>query len=202
VAIESLAESLAKALETKVHYGVFECFLHRSLLWQRAQNASLKQIDYPDGKAVPSWSCMAYDGQVLYLPLTLFGEIVWDRSVQLVAAKASDGATSTKKDSCILEARVRRLRDCEIRPEGAEGIMLDKEDNGLGQLYLDTKPEVRCAIMGREKSAEDGNRMYYVLFVTKCATSLSREKFRRVGMGSIQQRFIMFDSEGDTAQIL
>jgi hypothetical protein len=200
VAIESLAKALAKALKTKVHYGIFECYLHRSLLWQPVQN-TLAQISYLAIKAPPSWSWMAYHGQIQYLPIGN-GCVEWDRSVRLVEINASD-STSPEDNGYVLEARVRRLRDCEIKPEGAKRVILDEEDNEVRQLYFDTQPEVRCAIMGRERPrVEDGNRIYYVLFVTECATPLGHGKFRRVGIGSIQKRFILFDGQEDPAQIL
>ena len=69
VAIESLAKALAKALDTVVYYGIFKCFLHRSLMWQPAQNASLEKIVYEDNKMPPSWSWMVYHGQIQYLQL-------------------------------------------------------------------------------------------------------------------------------------
>jgi hypothetical protein len=200
VAIESLAKALAKALQTKVHYGIFECYLHRSLLWQPVQN-TLAQISYPAIKAPPSWSWMAYHGQIQYLPITN-GDVEWDRSVRLVEINASD-STSPEDKGYVLEARVRRLRECEIKPEDAKRVILDEEDNEVRQLYFDTQPEVRCAIIGREKTrVEDGNRIYYVLFVTECAAPLGHGKFRRVGIGSIQKRFILFDGQEDPAQIL
>lgn len=197
VAIDSLARALASALNTNVRYGIFEHFLHRSLLWQ-PQNIPLRQITYAAGKAPPSWSWMAYHGQIQYLQNLEYGGVEWDSSVRLVKAKAGDEATSPENNSYVLEARVKRLQDCKIKPKG---VIYDKEDNEVGYLYFDTQlknvlPEVRCAIMGRETGAEDRKRKYHVLFVT------GRGKFERVGMGSIQQRFILFDGQGDTAQIL
>jgi hypothetical protein len=198
VAILSLAEALAEALDTKVYYGIFERFLHRSLLWQPARNTPLTQINYkaPPSKAPPSWSWMAYHGQIQYLPLPIqFEDVQWDDSVRLVKVKANDAATSPEDDGYVLEARVRR-------------VVLDGKDNEVGQLYFDTQPwnvlpEVRCAIMGREKTeANDGNRIYYVVFVTECATQLGCAKFERVGVGSIEKRFILFDGQDDPAQIL
>ncbi|KAF4634210.1 hypothetical protein G7Y89_g3912 [Cudoniella acicularis] len=204
VAIDSLATVLAEALHTNVRYGIFECFLHQSLLWQRAQNISLRQISYPAGKAPPSWSWMAYcnansennetdDGQIQYLQDR---HVEWDSSVQFVKAEANN---------YVLEARVRWLQDFKIKPEG---VIHDQKDNEVGHLWFDSQPgkalsEVRCAIMGREKTrTKDGKRKYYVLFVTESATHPGRGKFGRVGMGWIQQRFILFDDQDDTAQIL
>jgi hypothetical protein len=202
VAIESLAKALANALETKVSYGIFERFLYRSLLWQPAQN-TLTQIPY-NGKAPPSWSWMAYHGQIKYLQVG-FGDVEWDISVRFVdALRFAKALRFVIPSNYVLKARVRRLRDCKIK---LEGVIFDEWDNEVGQLYFDTQPgnvlpEVRCAIMGREIGAEDGNRKYYVLFVTECATAWGREKFRRVGMGLIQKRFILFGGQDDEAQIL
>jgi hypothetical protein len=204
VAIESLAKALAnaEALNTKVHYGIVERFLHRSLLWQPAQN-TLTQIDY-DKKEPPSWSWMAYHGQIQYLQMR-YGDVEWDDSVQLVDTLPIVKALRfVIPSNYVLKARVRRLRDYKIK---LEGVIFDEWDNEAVQQYFDTQPrsalpEVRCAIMGREIGAEDGKRKYYVLFVTKCATSWGRENFRRVGMGWIQKRFILFDGQDDTAQIL
>lgn len=205
VAIDSLAMALANALRTNVRYGIFELFLHRSLLWQRPQNIPLKQIIYAASKAPPSWSWMVYHGQIQYLQNVTLGDIEWDSSVQIVEAKASDETIGLENNSYVLEARVRRLQelqDCKIKPEG---VIHDKEDNEVGHLYFDTQlenvppEEVRCAIIGRETGAEDGKQKYHVLFVTGRGKF---GRFGRVGMGSIQQRFILFDSQDDTAQIL
>ncbi len=213
VAINSLAMALAKSLKTNVRYGIFESFLHRSLLWRPAQN-TLTQISYPASKAPPSWSWMAYHGQIQYLQIP-YGNVEWDKRVRLVNVEASDAANSPENNGYVLEIRVRRLRNYNIKPEGVKRVIYNEEDNEVGQLWVDTEPEVWvdtepevwvdtepevwCAIIGREAEVEDGNRKYYVLFVTECATQL---KFRRVGMGSIQQRFILFNGQGDMAQIL
>ena len=188
VAIASLATALANALDTKVSYGIFERFLHRSLLWQ--PESVLTQIPY-NGEAPPSWSWMAYHGPIKYLQME-FGGVGWDTSVRFVNISGN----------YILKARVRRLGDCKIK---SKGVIFDEGDNEVGQLYFDTQPgnvlpEVQCAIIGRERWAEGGDPKYYVLFV-KCATPLGQEKFRRVGMGWIQKRFILFGNQDKEAQI-
>ncbi|RDW62255.1 hypothetical protein BP6252_11688 [Coleophoma cylindrospora] len=210
VAIFALAEALARTLKTKVYYGIFECFLHRCLLWQRAQN-TLTQISYAS-KAPPSWSWMAYNGQIQYLPIE-FEDAEWDDSVRLVEDEPSDPTASSEKYIYALEARVRRLR---AKPEVAKRAILDKKNNEeVGDLWFDTEPEVQCAIIGRESTratnrtigserigAKDENRIYYVLFVTEYATQSLGRKFGRVGVGSIEKRFILFDSQDNLAHIV
>ncbi|KAH7330050.1 heterokaryon incompatibility protein-domain-containing protein [Rhexocercosporidium sp. MPI-PUGE-AT-0058] len=208
VAIESLAKALAKALDTVVYYGIFKCFLHRSLMWQPAQNASLEKIAYEDNKMPPSWSWMVYHGQIQYLQLET-GDVEWDHSVQFMDDKPSDLATSSDNHGYVLKARVRRLRDCKIT---SEGVILDDADNEVGLVHFDTQPgsflpEVVCAIMGRETRVSWGDvdgsqRKYYVLYLTEGAMQLGRGAFTRVGMGSIQQRFLLLGDQDDTARIL
>jgi len=142
VAIDSLATALAgrEALDTKVCYGIFERYLHRSLLWQPAQNIPLRQISYPDGKAPPSWSWMAYHWQIQYLRSVKFGDVEWDKSVRIVNIKASDEARKPENDGYVLEARVRRLQGCNITPESAGHVVWDEKDNEVGRLWFDTEP--------------------------------------------------------------
>jgi hypothetical protein len=178
-------------------------------MWQPAQNASLEKIAYEDNKAPPSWSWMAYHGQIQYLQLE-FGEVDWDHSVHFIDDKLSDAATGSENYGYVLKARVRQLRDCKIKPGG---VILEKDnevgfdkDNEVGLVYFDTQPgnvlPVDCAIMGRETRYGDGwKRKYYVLFLAECPMQLGRGRFTRVGMGWIQQRFLLLDDQDDTAQI-
>lgn len=205
VAIESLAKALAEALDTVVYYGIFKCFLHRSLMWQPAQNVLLEKIGYKDNKMPPSWSWMTYHGPIEYLQLES-GEVEWDHSVQLMDEKPSDSGNSSENHRYVLEARVRRLRDYKIN---SEGVILDDADNKVGLVHFDTQPgsflpEV-CAIMGREtRDDSDDNssqRKYYVLFLAEGAMQLGRGAFTRIGMGSIQQHFLLLGDQEDTARI-
>ncbi|EXL39235.1 hypothetical protein FOCG_18143 [Fusarium oxysporum f. sp. radicis-lycopersici 26381] len=200
VAIDSLARELAKALETKVRYGIFERYLHRSLLWQLSQKIPKGRISDPAGRTLPSWSWMAHDGQIDYSEIQ---DVEWDKSVQFVEDKASNAASNSENDGYVLEARVKWFRDCEIKPEGLEQVIRDEMGDEVVHLWFDqdreASIEIRCAIMGREREPEDGNRKYYVLVVTEGPES---GLWARVGMGSIEQRFILFDSQDATARII
>ncbi|KAH7360958.1 hypothetical protein BKA65DRAFT_577990 [Rhexocercosporidium sp. MPI-PUGE-AT-0058] len=155
----------------------------------------------------PSWSWMAYDGQIQYLQLEA-EEVEWDLNVQFMDDKQSDSVTGSDNHRYVLEARVRRLRDCKIN---SEGVILDDADNEVGLVHFDTQPgsflpEVVCAIMGRETKVygniNGSQRKYYVLFLAKGAMQPRRGTFTRVGIGSIQQRFLLHSNQDDTAQIL
>ena len=197
IAIDSLAMALAKAFNTNVKYGIFKRYLHRSLLWQRSQDIPMRRIFYAAGKTPPSWSWMTYHGQIEYSKIQ---GVEWDKGVRFV--KAINAASNPENDGYVLEARVRRFQDCEIKPEGTKHVIRDQNDNNVGYLCFDIQLEkasieVQCAIMGRGIIGEEGKRRYYVLFVTECVTQPECGKFERLGMGWIQQRFILFDRQDD-----
>jgi hypothetical protein len=100
---------------------------------------------------------MAYHGQIQYLQQEL-GEVEWDHSVQFINDKPSDSGTSSESHGYVLEARVRRLRDCKFN---SEGVILDANKK-VGLIHFDTQPgsflpEVICAIMGRETRDDSDN---------------------------------------------
>ncbi|KAK2468232.1 hypothetical protein H9L39_19878 [Fusarium oxysporum f. sp. albedinis] len=204
VAIDSLARELAKAFGTNVRYGIFEYYLHRSLVWRRSQNIPMARIPCPAGQALPSWSWMAYHGQIDYSEIQ---DVAWDKSVQFVEGKAgneaSNAASNQEANGYVLEARVKRFQDCEIKPEGLEHVIRNEHGDEVVHLWFDQEREgsieIRCAIMGREKRAKGGKRKYYVLVVTEDPES---GLWARVGMGSIEQRFILFDGQDAAARII
>jgi hypothetical protein len=124
---------------------------------------------------------MAYNGQVEYAQLP---EVEWDIAVQIgrkriVENKASNAASIPRSN--ILVARVMRVQHC--TEDGGVDFKFDQEKVSV---------KVRCAIIGRETEGVDGTRKYHVLVVTK---SSKRGLWERVGMGSIQERFIVFDDQ-------
>jgi hypothetical protein len=62
-AIFGLVKRIESARDTKERYGVFNDFLSRLLLWKRL---ATDPIVY-DGRMVPSWSWMAYDGEISFM---------------------------------------------------------------------------------------------------------------------------------------
>jgi len=67
-AVAGLEERLASFYDTRSTFGVVHAFLARSLFWNRPPRTSLRRIAYPPDRAdkVPSWSWMAYHGEIGY----------------------------------------------------------------------------------------------------------------------------------------
>ncbi|KAH8685794.1 heterokaryon incompatibility protein-domain-containing protein, partial [Tricladium varicosporioides] len=82
LAIAGLEKRLAESFETECKYGIFEKFLPRSLLWLRAGSMRMNRILYGNDRKVPSWSWMAYDGEIQYLEVES-SEVEWNEGVKL-----------------------------------------------------------------------------------------------------------------------
>lgn len=172
IAIDSLATQLAEIFHTgstnpKIVYGTFgePPYLHRSLLWHRTTEASLKPITFLDvTRQPPSWSWMAYEGSIKFL-----GEEKpeWDTGLKL------------EVDTCHLKARVAKLRVDSGRED-----WFDTDATGHSG-------EVRCAIIGR--SEMESEQKYFVLLVAQNQSADGQSNWKRVGLGQVPQRAMDFE---------
>ena len=184
-----LEQRMAAAFATTSRYGVFERYLHRSLLWRRADAARMSRIRYPEGEGVPSWSWMAYDGRIEYLGIGA-EEVEWSDDVFL----ADDGA--------LLRAPVRRFKNCATIRDGASDYrVVDIEGRPTpGWLSLDGKrrfhaKQQKCVVIGRQESAPpprpragrpapEENWNLFILIVSPDRTDEGKA-YKRVGIGCI-----------------
>ncbi|KAH8743596.1 heterokaryon incompatibility protein-domain-containing protein, partial [Diaporthe sp. PMI_573] len=120
-AIRSLMNAMAKTVDTKVDFGVFHKFTHRSLLWRRDQEAALIKIHYPEQMPPPSWSWESYTGKIDYLVWE--PEPEWDTSVTL--------------DTARMTARVKRLQAHERESINLSQVLRDNSGCRVGYLWLD-----------------------------------------------------------------
>jgi hypothetical protein len=197
VAISGIEARFASTFETRGRYGTFECFLHRSLLWQRSGNKRMNRIKFPAGREVPTWSWMSYDGEISYMKIE-FSRLGWSDVVELSGAV---GCFSSE-----LKALVGEFFRCKIEPhpETTECAILDEEGDKRGWLKYDGEDRtdierLKCVVIGRELWASGSNdKLYYVLVVTqRDGEGLERvgEGLERVGIGYIQEGYISFEGE-------
>ena len=59
-AIAGLQSRLEKLYKTESTHGIVHCCLLKSLLWQRAGDDRMKEIEDAKDKIIPSWSWMKY----------------------------------------------------------------------------------------------------------------------------------------------
>ena len=193
IAISGLESRFASAFETKVSYGISQRYLHRSILWQRSMVKRTERIEYPPDRKVPSWSWMAYEGEISYMDIP-FGKVEWSNAI------------TWERSEPELQALVREFLDCKIEPQeqNAECDIFAKSAGKIGWLKFDREDitdtqRLKYIVVGRaiEERGTYG-QVHYVLVVTL----LKRGYYERVGVGSIQRRHISFKGRGFKARII
>jgi hypothetical protein len=205
IAVDGLENRLLKAFRARGGFGVFEedkagqgGLLRRSLLWYRPVDKVLTRIHYPlSGTAVvpPSWSWMAYMGEIDYLRLE-FGKVDW-KEISSPWSRGRGGDISLTDDKIANTALSGEVR----------AITLDIADERNGHLYFDMPggaevSALQCVVLGVEQGKQPpGSKSHYFILV---APMISRERdgskvYKRIGAGYLPGRCI--SAEGQKIRI-
>lgn len=192
VAISGLIDRLSETFQMTATHGIFDGYVHRSLIWYRCVKEKTRPISYPANQRVSSWSWMAFAGKISYMDIKYYN-VEWNQSVQLKNGQ--------------LSAEVRELQPlrCQRRGDGLFGIRKVKGKGKRGWWNIDcieraAKPRLACIIVGRSKDL-DTDQAYYVLIVD--AKDLHTHKtVERVGIGFVPGDCISFDIEAVPATVL
>jgi hypothetical protein len=178
---------LAKAFKTEGSYGLFQRYLHRSILWQRStvSGDEMKRMEYPPDysldRKVPSWSWMAYkEGGITYLDIPICG-VKWNDDVKMFPSERK------------LRGPVADFSGCTIRQQNADCDIIAEEFDGAdkrGWLKFDREnitkiKDLRCIVIGVGPEGRD----CYVLVIQRLGGDF---RYERVGVGTIQRRHILF----------
>ncbi|KAM3066401.1 hypothetical protein ACMFMG_012091 [Clarireedia jacksonii] len=177
VAISGLVTRLASTLPCKVHHGIFDMFLHRTLLWRRSGQQESKKIEYKSPNvAVPSWSWMVYEGRIEFLQddfgtLDLFKNLAFDKQTLITTVwKFTDQGMKLKREK-----------------DGTRHELLDSNEMKKGWIDLDEEKELPTkrgvVVMAKHETDQPRNYQYFVLIVRPKRFS---NKYERVGIGMIQ----------------
>ena len=180
-AIAGLEKRLMKALGSCGGYGIFQSkdenrdYFHRGLLWQRS-GTTLKRIDFKSADMVPSWSWMAFDGEIRYMNVPL-GNI--EKAEDLVSPfeRTEPGTlytdlSPTKRAE--LRAPVRTL--AVPKPSW---LILDEPESPDRPV---ARP-LKCVIVGKSrKSTGNGDRTNYALIVSLLRIEGKVEIYERAGV--------------------
>jgi hypothetical protein len=188
IAIKGLETRLIRTFETIGGYGIFEIYLHRCLLWQRAGD-TLKRIVSFRGERVPSWSWMAYDGGIRYMDV-LFGEVLWNQDIiSPFKFNRFDGDDERAKPLGI-EARVWDI----VEPDSRQ-LILDEPGRNFAQ-------PLKCVVVGTSKqTASDEHQIHYTMIVSFLRVG-KLDVYERAGVGFLERQHIVLpDKPGTKARI-
>jgi hypothetical protein len=190
VAISGLEGRIAHAQGCQTRYGVFQQYLHRSLLWQRSGEETMKRIGY-ETQVVPSWSWMAYDGGIQFMDIP-FGKVDW--MISLRFDKKHKYWWFEKKGKPALVTDIGVFQNCRLERRDISYAILDSGKAERGWIRYDVEASEgldieRCVVVGRE-AYENRLRLrkYYYILVVK-PTSVDNE-YTRVGVGWIQSDYV------------
>jgi hypothetical protein len=137
VAISGLEYRLEDLHRTRSLYGIVRRYLGESLLWQRSQDKWMEPLfDFRDkvsfwcikGQRVPSWSWMAYTGEIGYISIPTDG-LRWKTDTKFwVTGKKDLGSGSQMKGPYrfVLMAPLGRISSgCRLEPVGRDCLIRD-----------------------------------------------------------------------------
>lgn len=213
VAIAGIEKNLVSSFKVQGGYGVLDDagsgLLWRSLLWQRAHDApnGLKRINFQSAEgdttaimSIPSWSWMAYKGEIDYLDLPFDGVDWEEEDIRSRWLSGTESLWSYSGDSltCPLELTVRgRSFDLQAARASDSGDIILDDPHGLTD---ELEPFLKCVILGRSKGQthDPGDaRTSYVLLVTpaEAPDGGSTPIYTRVGVGYMPGDLIDLDKE-------
>ncbi|EFX01599.1 tol-like protein [Grosmannia clavigera kw1407] len=170
-AIRGLETRLLDTFRTTGGFGVFDRYLHHSLLWQRPAGGELKRIEFLEGMPKPpSWSWMSYSGVIEYMKVPL-GKVSWRDDIK--SPFSHDGTQ---------DGQVPQL-ECPV------WYISDTDD---GEIYLD-EPErfprpCQCVVMGKSAEQPDGaDQLHYLLLVQLVE---GRDIYERMGVAILKREYI------------
>ncbi|KAI1281190.1 heterokaryon incompatibility protein-domain-containing protein [Xylaria sp. FL0933] len=198
LAIRGLESRLIDTFGTTGGVGIFDIYLHRSLLWQRADNI-LKRITSIRDARVPSWSWMAYDGPICYLTVP-FGGVTWSEDITSPFSKDSIGRYSASEG---LKGR-KSIATSPLELQAPVWNLLDAES---GQRIMDDPyrvfdQPVQCVVLGKSKTSSlDESQVHWVLLVHPIKVADNVASYERVGVGILKKCHIAFDRPQERRRI-
>ncbi|PVH68548.1 HET-domain-containing protein [Cadophora sp. DSE1049] len=143
-AIAGLESILAGFYSTSSAYGILSRFFGRSLLWHRPRDKWVEPIPDFQNARVPSWSWMAYKGEISYEAIPKAG-MKWERDIEFIFRESGHQA----EHWCALKAPLARI---------SAGCYIDRKDYTHCRVHNATASFIGCAIFDEKYDGEDIGR--------------------------------------------
>lgn len=174
IAIQGLERRLTRTLRTTGGHGVFDCYLHRSLLWCRA-GQSLERIHGVHRESAPSWSWMAYYGAIRYLKVP-FGAVTWNQNI-----------VSPFKTDASLPMQSEGATSMSIRAEAWDVLDFEGAEMYMDESTFKSNCQVKGIVVGTEKiERETQSKLCYVLLIVSVDNETANV-YERVGVGVLEE---------------
>jgi Heterokaryon incompatibility protein (HET) len=202
-AIIGLELRLAVFYRTPSVYGILMKFFGKSLLWKRSTAWRMEMIGDFKNERVPSWSWMAYNGQIGYEAIPKNG-VNWRTDLKLAFS------SSAGEFRFVLAAPLAHiLHGCSIKlHEDTSCKIIDAKSRPVGWIRYDSEDEISTTDLGFIIVAEVADLSYayssacpdkmpvqrtinYVLLVKRTPLVIhGRVTYRRLGVAAIQREYL------------
>ncbi|RTE79094.1 hypothetical protein BHE90_006400 [Fusarium euwallaceae] len=204
VAMNGLEQRLSWGFKCRGGFGILDdsrqenhrSLLHRSLLWHRAKAPLEKIVFPPDRQKAPTWSWMAFQGEIDYLAVP-FNGVDWDTELKSPWQKAE---TQSAGRSEVLEIRA-TARQLKVGNKAIEGVKLFFNSSGQSQPLVS---KALCVVVGKEKGhTHVKDRTHYILLVRPTGSAKESQTMvcERIGAGQVPGRCIEADGQGSEVRI-
>lgn len=182
VALSGLAFRIAEALHCQERYGIFDLYLHRSLLWRRS-DASMTHINYKPNE-MPSWSWMAYTGGIEFIE-DKYGSLDLFRDVRFMG-----------EDGKVLITDLWGFIDCQLKQEvelettSHKILTSHSEEVGWARYDVEDGQDLRLeesAVIGRSADSKAGLRNYHIIILRQKGDN----EYLRVGYGMVHEGHVL-----------
>ena len=189
VAIAGLEQRLMTALKSTGGYGVFHLNFYRDLLWHRQLGSStLERIKFGKSLQVPSWSWMAFDGEIRYMNAPL-GGVNWNPEVMSPFKVPNPESQTTSKAQLPIEFQAPVLR---LKGERPKLLLQDEPSRELDE-------PLKCVIVGSDKAASSKPRQHYAIILAPSRKNGTHQFYERVGVAYLsEEEFSNVESQQET----
>ena len=199
IAISGAEKRLTQTLNTPGGYGVLHRYLHRGLLWRKAETSTELRLRFIRDQRfpIPSWSWMAYDSAIRYMDIP-FGRVDWNKE----EIKSPFSNLVNKEDRWFTGNADCITITATVYPR--EKVALEKRSLIFDDRRRTSEHGLYCVIVGIQKSRlawDKYHRTHYVLLVQRKCQVQEAWVYHRVGVGTLEARDIKTDGVDKGAYI-
>jgi len=188
IAVKGLEARLIDTFNTSGGFGILEKYLHRCLLWRRADDTLKRIQSFRRGNQVPTWSWMRYDGPIQFIDVP-YGQVSWSKSIVSPFTRTQSPEVQREHEGITtqtfeLKAPVWQIAHLDLQ---SEWVILDEQDRTFAD-------PLQCVVIGKSKMGHsDDQQTHYVLLVHSVAGTDDDPVYERVGVGVLERSQIVFE---------
>lgn len=166
------------ALKSTGGYGIFQSNFHRGLLWHRHHGRpTLERIRFEKSVQIPSWSWMAFDGEIRYMNAPM-GRVVWNKDVvcPFEVPNIKGSIPFEAQHPTEFQAPVRILEG-----ERPRWLIQDEPSRNLDR-------PLKCVVVGSDKADNNKPQQHYAIMLSSVRENGIHQFYERAGVAYLTEK--------------